>query len=99
MYLMKSYCLEEKAWARDCKISIIVDGSKLDDYCHHITCGLKMTEPDAHDPLLIYESDPQKRVKLVFEVMQSEKNSFHIVYLIAKDNTSTYKNVYVISLR
>jgi hypothetical protein len=51
IYLVKHFGLVEKARASGCEIAIMVDGAKLDDYCIHVTCGFKMTEKDAHDPL------------------------------------------------
>jgi hypothetical protein len=51
IYLIKHFGLEEKARASGCEIDITVDGAKLDDYCIHVTCGFKMTDKDARDPL------------------------------------------------
>jgi hypothetical protein len=53
IYLVKHYGLDEKARAAGCEIAIMVDGTKLDDYCIHVTCGFKMRDKDAHDPLVI----------------------------------------------
>jgi hypothetical protein len=57
--------LEEQARVSGCEIAITVDGTKLDDYCIHVTCGFKMTDKDARDPLQIDNDDPLKRGKLI----------------------------------
>jgi hypothetical protein len=44
---IKHYGLEDKSQVTGCEISITVDGTKLDDYCCHITCGFKMADLDA----------------------------------------------------
>jgi hypothetical protein len=90
IYLIKHYGLEEKARTNGCEISITVDGAKLDDYCIHITCGFKMTDTDARNPLVMDDNDPLKRGKLLFVMIQSERNSFPINSLIAKYNKATY---------
>jgi hypothetical protein len=81
IYLIKHYRLEEKSQTIGCEISITVDGATLDDYCCHITCRFKMTDPDARDPLT---------GKLLFEVMQSERNGHPYPSLVAKNNKATY---------
>jgi hypothetical protein len=81
IYLIKKIGLEEKARASDCEIAIMVDGAKLDDYCIHVTCGFKMTDKDARDPLT---------GKLLLPTIQSSNNGFPITSIIAKDNKSTY---------
>jgi hypothetical protein len=72
-----------------CEIAITVDGAKLDDYCIHIICGFKMMDIDAREPLIIDENYPLKRGKLFSVTMKSERNSFPITSLIAKDNNAT----------
>jgi hypothetical protein len=62
--------LEEKARASGCEISITVDGANIDDYCIHVTCGFKMTDKDARDPLHIGNGDPLKRGKLLLPTIQ-----------------------------
>jgi hypothetical protein len=53
------------------EILITVDGAKLNEYCIHVTCGIEMTDTNAHDPLVVDELDPLKRGKLLFEMMQT----------------------------
>jgi hypothetical protein len=67
IYLIKHFGLEEKARASSCEIAITVDGVKLDDYCIHVTCGFKMMDKDACDPLT---------GKLVLPTIQSSNNVF-----------------------
>jgi hypothetical protein len=81
IYLIKHYGLEEKSLTIGCEISITADGAKLDEYCCRITCCFKITDPDPRDPLT---------GKLLFEVMQSERNCHSCVSLVAKDNKATY---------
>jgi hypothetical protein len=81
IYLIKHFGLEEKARASGCEIDITVDGVKLDDYCIHATCGFKMTDKDARDPLTR---------KLLLPTIQSSNNDFHTTSSIAKDNKTTY---------
>jgi hypothetical protein len=76
IYLIKHFGLEEKARASGCEIAITVDGAKLDDYCIHVTCGFKMTDKDARDPLT---------GKLLLPTIQSSNNAFPITSIIAKD--------------
>jgi DNA-directed RNA polymerase subunit RPC12/RpoP len=90
IYLIKHFGLEEKAWASGCDIAITVNGAKLNDYCTNVTCGFKMTDKEARDPLDIDEDEPLKRGKLLLSTIQSIKNDFPITSLIAKDNKSTY---------
>jgi hypothetical protein len=83
--------LEENVRASGCEIAITVDGAKLDDYCIHVTCGFKMTDKDAHDPLDFDEDDdPLKRGKLLLPTIQSSKNAFPITSIFTKDKKSTY---------
>jgi hypothetical protein len=81
IYLIQHFGLEEKARASGCEIAITVDGAELDDYCIHVTCGFKMTDKDARDPLT---------GKLLLPTMHSSNNAFLITYIIAKDKKSTY---------
>jgi hypothetical protein len=60
IYLIKHFGLEEKARVSGCAIAITVDGAKLDKYCIQVTCGFKMTDKDAHDPLDIIEDNTLK---------------------------------------
>jgi hypothetical protein len=89
IYLITHFGLEEKARASGCNIDITVDGAKLHDYCIHVTCGFKMTDNDARDPLDVDEDDPLKRGKLLLPTIQSSKNAFPITSIITKDNKST----------
>jgi hypothetical protein len=73
--------LEGKARASGCEIAITVDGAKLDDYCIHVTCGFKMTDKYARDPLT---------GKLLLHTIQSRNNAFPITSIIAKDNKPSY---------
>jgi hypothetical protein len=81
IYLIKHFGLEEKARASGCEIAITVDGAKLDDYYIHVTCGFKMTDKDARDALT---------GKLLLPTIQSSNNAFSTMYIITKDNKSTY---------
>jgi hypothetical protein len=90
IYLIKHFVLEEKARAIGCEIAITVDGANFDDYCSHVTCGFKMTDKDARDPLHIDNDDPLKRVRMLLPTIQSSKNYFPIMSIIAKDTNSTY---------
>jgi hypothetical protein len=90
IYLIRHFGLEEKARATGCELAITVDGAKLDDYCIHVTCGFKMTDKDARDPLEVDEKDPLKRGKLLLPTIHSDKNVFPIKSITVKDNKSTY---------
>jgi hypothetical protein len=90
IYLIKHFGLGEKARASGCEIATTVDGANLDDYYIHVTCGFKMTDKDAHDPLHIDNDDPLKRGKLLLPTIHSRKNDFPITSIITKDNKSTY---------
>jgi hypothetical protein len=81
IYLIKKIGLEEEARASGCEIAITVDGAKLYDYCIHVTCGFKMMDKDACDPLT---------VNMLLPTIKSSNNDFPITSIIAKDNTSAY---------
>jgi hypothetical protein len=90
IYLIEHFGSEENARATGCEIAIMVDGSKLDNYCIHVTCGFKMTDNDPRDTLEVDEKDPLERGKFMLQTFQLYKNAFPITSIIAKDNKSTY---------
>jgi hypothetical protein len=71
IYLVNHYGLSKKARTVGIEVSITVDSAKLDDYCCHRTSGWKFTNVYTRDPLIVDNTDPEKCLKLLVEVMQS----------------------------
>jgi hypothetical protein len=81
IYLIKHFGLEEKARASGCEIAITVDGAKLDEYCIHVTCGFKMTDKDARDPLtgsLFLPTIQSSKKCFSYHVHSRERQQIHI---------------------
>jgi hypothetical protein len=75
IYLRNHFGLEEKVRASGCEIAITVDGAKLDNYCIHVTCGFKIIDKDARDPLDIDKDDPLKRGNQISPTIQSSSKN------------------------
>jgi hypothetical protein len=90
IYLVSHYGLSEKARTVGIEVSITVDSAKLDDSCCHTTAGWKFTDVSTRDPLIFDNNDPEKRLKLLVETMQSEWCCLPIITMIAKYNKATY---------
>jgi hypothetical protein len=90
IYLVNHYGLAKKAKTVGIEVSITVDSAKLDDYWCHTTAGWKFTDISTRDQLIVDVDDPEKRLNLLVETMQSERCCFPIIMIIVKDNIATY---------
>jgi hypothetical protein len=65
--LIKSYGLEEKAKKGEVKISITIDGDKLDSKVSHVSFGFKLTDKDSVCPFA------EQNIFYEFKNLQSDK--------------------------
>jgi hypothetical protein len=71
IYLVNQYGLFEKARTVGIKVSIMVGSAKLNDYYCHTTSGWKFANVSTRDLLIVNNTDPEKRLKLLVEKMQA----------------------------
>jgi hypothetical protein len=90
IYLVNRYGLSKKARTVGIEVTITVDSAKLDEYCYHTTSVWKFTNISNGDPLIVNNTDPDNRLMLRIETIQSERCCFPIITMIAKDNKMTY---------
>jgi hypothetical protein len=74
IYLFHHYVLEEKSKIVGIEVSITCDSAKSDDFCCHMTAGWKINDKDAWGPLIIDQDYVMKICRLIFDIMQSERN-------------------------
>jgi hypothetical protein len=94
IYLVRSFALEEKAKTEGVEECITRDSAKLDDYCRHMTGGFKFSDKDSQNPLIIDKNDILKHGMLLFNKIQSKKNCYPSITVIAKDTKALFTHVW-----
>jgi hypothetical protein len=99
IYLINQYGLAGKAWTVGVEVHIVVDSAKLDEDCCQIMADWKFSDVMTRDPMIVDKKDPNNQMKLLLEMMQSDKYSMHVISLIFKDNKAAHDSFLLLSVK